>query len=82
MRIVVGIILVLIGFLLVWKTEAVVQFAGYSNWAESKLGTMGGTRLMYKLVGLGFIFAGLLAITNLHQGFLEGTAGKLLRPAI
>ena len=82
MRIIIGIILVLLGFLLIWKTEAVVQFTGYSNWAESKLCTMGGTRLLYKLIGLGVIFAGMLAITNLHQGFLEGTAGKLLSPGI
>ena len=82
MRIILGIVLALSGFMLIWKTEAVVGFAGYSNWAESKLGTMGGTRLMYKLIGLGFIFGGMLAITNLHQGFLEGTAGRLLSPGI
>ena len=74
--------MVLVGFLLVWKTEAVVRFTGYSNWAESKLGTMGGTRLMCKLIGLACIFAGMLAITNLHQGFLEGTVGRLLSPGI
>ncbi len=74
--------MVLIGLLLIWKTEAVVRVAGYSNWAEIKLGAMGGTRLLYKLVGLGFIFAGMLAITNLHQGFLEATVGSLLRPGI
>ncbi|MAG28756.1 hypothetical protein CL632_01240 [bacterium] len=82
MKIVIGIILIIIGFMLVWKNEAVVGFTGYSAWAESKLGTMGGTRLMYKLIGLALIFGGLLAITNLHQGFLEGTIGKLLSPGI
>jgi hypothetical protein len=80
MRIIIGIILVAVGFLLIWKNEVVVGFTGYSSWAENKLGTMGGTRLMYKLIGLVFIFGGMLAITNLHQGFLEGTIGSFVSP--
>jgi hypothetical protein len=82
MRIVIGIILAIIGFLLVWKNEAVVGFTGYNAWAESKMGTMGGTRLLYKLIGILLIFAAMLAITNMHQGFLEGTLGKVFNPSI
>jgi len=77
-RIIIGILLVVAGFLLIWKTESVVQFTGYSSWAENKLGTMGGTRLLTKLIGLFAIFVGMLAITNMHQGFLESTVGQLL----
>ena len=77
-RIILGIILVIAGFLISWKTEEIVRFTGYNNWAENKLGTMGGTRTMYKLIGICAIFAGMLAITNMHQGFIEATIGKLL----
>lgn len=80
MRFFIGFILIIIGILLVWKTEPIVGFAGYSDWAERNLGTEGGTRLMYKLIGIGFIFLGMLAITGLYQGFMEGTVGALFVP--
>jgi len=78
MRIFIGIILIVIGFLMVWKTNGIVSFTGQSGWAERNLGTMGGTYLMYKFIGIIVIFFGLLAITNLYQGFLQGTVGTLL----
>jgi hypothetical protein len=81
MRIFIGILMVAAGFLLVWKNEAIVGFTGYNAWAEDKLGTMGGTRLLYKLIGLAIIFGGLLAITNMHQGFMQATIGKLFSPS-
>lgn len=80
MSIFVGIILILAGFLLVWKTHPIVDFTGHSDWAESHLGTEGGTYLLVKLVGILAIFFGLLAITGLYQGFLESTVGALLAP--
>lgn len=82
MRFFIGFLLIIVGFLLVWKTEPVVGFTGLSDWAESHLGTEGGTRLMYKLIGIGFIFLGMLAVTGLYQGFLEGTIGKLFAPRV
>ena len=69
--------LVVLGFLLAWKAHPIVDFAGRSEWAEQHLGTEGGTYLLYKLIGLLLIFFGLLAITGLYQGFLEGTLGKV-----
>ncbi len=69
--------MVLVGILLVLKTEWFVQNFGSNAWAEEHLGTSGGTRLMYKLIGIAFIFFGFLAITNLHQSFLLGTIGKI-----
>jgi len=77
MRIFIGILLVAAGFLLNWKTEAVVQFTGYNDWAEQHLGAEGGTRLLTKFIGIVFIFFGMLAITNLYKGFLESTIGAL-----
>ena len=60
-----------------WKTEPIIQFTGHNAWAEQHLGTEGGTRLLCKLIGIAFIFFGMMAITNLHKGFLEATLGTL-----
>lgn len=77
MRYFIGIILVLIGVALVLKTEWFIQNFGSNAWAEEKFGTAGGSRLMYKLIGIAFIFFGFLAITNMINGFLMGTLGKI-----
>ena len=82
MRIFLGIILCFVGFLIVWKTEPLISFTGLNSWAERHLGTEGGTRLLYKFIGIVVIFFGLLAITNLYNGFLEGTLGPLLGPSL
>jgi hypothetical protein len=77
MRYFLGLIMVGIGVLLIIKTEWFVQNFGSNAWAEEHLGTSGGTRLMYKLIGIVFIFFGFLAITNLLSGFLLGTVGAI-----
>lgn len=77
MRYIIGIIMAVAGVLLVVKTEWFIQNFGSNAWAEEKLGTSGGTRLLYKLIGIALIFLGFLAITNLMEGFLLGTIGKI-----
>ena len=78
MRYFLGILFVAVGVLLVIKTEWFIQNFGTNAWAEDKLGTSGGTRLMYKLIGIAAIFIGFLTVTNMLQGFLLGTVGKIL----
>ena len=78
MRYVIGIIFVLAGILLVFKAEWFYQNFGTNAWAEDKLGTSGGTRLMYKLIGIALIFIGFLTITNLMNQLLTATIGRLL----
>lgn len=73
----IGIICVLVGSLLILKTEWFLENFGTIAWAEENLGTSGGSRLMYKLIGLAGIFIGFLLITNMFQGFLMGTVGKI-----
>lgn len=75
---IIGAIIALVGVGMVLKTEWLIENIGSSAWAEAKLGTSGGSRMFYKLIGLGLIFIGFMLITNLFQGFLEGTIGKLL----
>ncbi len=76
-RIIGGLIISAIGFLIIWKTNWIIENFGHSSWAEAKLGSSGGTRLLYKFIGLLILFFGLLMITNLHQSFLMGTLEKL-----
>lgn len=80
-HILIGIVAALVGVALVIKTEWFIQNFGSNAWAEEKFGFSGGTRLMYKTIGILLIFFGFLAITNLYEGFLMGTVGKLLIPS-
>jgi hypothetical protein len=53
------------GFLLVWKTTAVLNFTGSIAFAEKYLGMEGGSRLFIKLIGLIVIFVSWLYMFNL-----------------
>ncbi len=72
-----GALAVCFGIALILKTEWFFETFGTIAWAEQHLGMNGGTRLMYKLIGIAFIFIGFLLITNLFGGFLEGTIGRI-----
>ena len=62
---------------MIWKTSWIVQNFGTNAWAEAKLGSSGGTRIMYKLLGLIAMILGMMMITGLSEGFLMGTVGKI-----
>jgi len=72
----IGILIVVVGILMILKTEWFLENFGTIAWAEENLGTSGGSRLMYKFLGLIGIFIGFLLITNMFGGFLMGTIGK------
>jgi len=76
-RIIIGILMVGVGTLLIFKSEWFYQNFGSIAWAENNLGTSGGSRLMYKIIGLVFIFVGMMVATNLFTGFLMATVGRL-----
>jgi len=77
MHIFIGIISIVVSLFLIIKTQWFIENFGTSAWAEANLGTSGGTRLMLKFIGLILIFFGFLAITNMWEGFLMGTVGKI-----
>ena len=77
MHILLGLIGAALGAVLIIKTEWFVQNFGTSEWAETHLGTSGGTRLFYKLIGIGIIFISFLAVTGMLGGFVLGTFGRL-----
>ncbi len=77
MKYVVGIIAVGIGFLVVWKADWFVNNLGHIAWAEEHLGSEGGTRLFYKLIGIGIIILAFLLMT----GGLFGILSSILKPS-
>jgi len=78
-RILIGIVLVAIGFIIVWKTRKFIETFGSIAWADAKLGG-GGTSIMYKTIGIILIFVGFMYATNLWTAFLEATVGAALFP--
>lgn len=59
-----GILVIVAGALFVIKTEWLIENFGQSAWAEDKLGN-GGSRLMYKLIGIAAVFISLMAMTGM-----------------
>ena len=76
MRFFLGIIFIAFGFLIIWKSEWIFSNFGRVDWAEEHLGTEGGTRLLWKLIGLTVIFLALLYMF----GMLEGIIGAIFSP--
>ena len=79
MKWVVEIIVILVGFFLVVKTQWIYDFTGPVDWAEAHLGTSGGTRLLIKLIGLVMIFGAFLAMTGLLGVIVKGAFGPFLK---
>ncbi|MFH1839013.1 MAG: hypothetical protein ABII13_01510 [Patescibacteria group bacterium] len=74
-RILIGLVLAGLGSVMVIRTRIFLEFFGTIDWAEAKLGG-GGSHLMYKLIGIAFIFIGFMVATNLWSAFLEATLGS------
>ncbi len=73
-----GAILLITGPFLVIKSEWFLENFGKIQWAEEKLGSEGGTRLLYKIIGLAFMFFGLTMIFNLFGGIVLWVFSPLL----
>ena len=69
--------MVAVGFLLAWKTEWLVENFGHITWAEEHLGSDGGTRLFYKLLGILIILVGFGTLTGIFQDILTVTLTPL-----
>jgi len=74
-----GLITFAIGLIFVIKTEWILRINGRVMWAEIHLGTEGGTRLLYKLIGLVFIFISFLFLTGLGDNFFLWLFGPIFR---
>jgi hypothetical protein len=69
-RIIVGIVGIVIGSIMVIRSEWLLSFFGRINWAEIHLGSEGGTRLLYKLIGILAIIISLMIMTGMIEGLL------------
>lgn len=77
LRVLLGFIGISIGILIVWKSEWILQNFGTVAWAEAKLGTEGGTRLFYKLIGLVVILISILYMTRLIDNIILAFFSRL-----
>lgn len=71
--------MIVIGSLIVIKSEAILNTFGRMEFFEDKLGTSGGSRLGYKLIGIIITFLGILTLTGLIQGFIMFILSPILR---
>ena len=77
MRFLIGLIGIAIGFLTVWKANWLVQNFGYIDWAEKHISPEGGSRLLWKFIGLIIIFISLLFMFGMIEGIIIGIFGGL-----
>ena len=78
-RIILGLIIAAVGALITIKAEWIYQNFGPIPSADKYLGTEGGSRLAYKLIGILASIVGFLIITNLIELVLHGLV-KLITP--
>jgi len=78
LRILLGLAIMAVGVLIVWKSEKVFGMIGRIPFAEAKFGT-GGTRTFIKLIGLLVVFIGIFTATNIISDILSGFAGIFVR---
>jgi hypothetical protein len=78
MKFVIGLLLIAAGVATVMYTEWIVTNIGTNDWAEAKFGTFGGSRMLYKLMGLGAIFIGFVIMFGMSQGFLKAIFGRII----
>ena len=79
MSIVIGILMTVGGAMLVIKSEWFLNNFGRIAWFEAKLGTEGGSRLGYKLVGILFLFIGIITMTGSAPVFIGWLLSPLLK---
>ena len=70
-RILLGLLIVMVGFLMAWKTNFFLDLLGPVAWAERTFFS-GGTRFFYKLLGTAIIVLGLIVMTNLFDIIIGG----------
>ncbi len=78
-QIILGIAITLGGVLMIMKTEWLINNFGHIAWFEDKLGSEGGTRLGYKLMGLIILVVGIIVMTGSGEQFMNWLLSPLLK---
>jgi len=76
LRIPLGILVMVIGYFVVAKSEKVFEWFGENEFAEKYLG-YGASRFFYKVIGILIVFAGIFLATNVGSDILGGVARVL-----
>jgi len=79
MFIFIGLIITTIGAFLVIKTEWFLNNFGRIAWFEDKLSSEGGSRLGYKLVGIIFLFVGIIVMTGSGNSLMAWVVSPLMK---
>ena len=79
MNIIIGLIIMAVGFAFIAKTEWFLNNFGRIAWFEAHLPTSGGTRMGYKLLGMAIVFIGVLFAANIIGGFMSWVLGPVIK---
>ena len=82
MKIILGILITFGGTMMILKTEWLLENFGRITWFEKQLGTEGGSRLGYKIIGLAVIFVGILLMTGSSGTFVNWALGPVINAGI
>ncbi len=74
-----GILMLAAGIFLVIKTEWFLNNFGSIAWFDANLGSEGGSRLGYKLVGIVLIFLGVIMATGSGDNFMAWLLAPLMK---
>jgi hypothetical protein len=77
MTYIIGFGAVALGAILIIYTEWFIDNFGRSAWAEAKFGGDGGTRLLYKLIGLAMILLAFMGMTGMLGNIILAIFGNL-----
>ena len=69
-KIIIGLLIIVGGFMMALKSEWLLRHFGRIYWAEDKFPFEGGTRFFYKILGIVIIFLGLFVITGIWTDIL------------
>jgi len=78
-HVILGIVITVAGALMVMKTEWLINNFGRMAWFEEKLGSEGGTRLGYKLIGIVAIIIGIIVMTGSGPEFMNWLLSPLIK---
>lgn len=70
MKIIIGIILIVIGALIIVYSNKMLEIFGRIPFFEKHLGTEGGSRLGYQVIGFLSVIVGLLVMTGSFEGII------------
>lgn len=77
-RVLLGLFIMVVGFVIVKKTDLFRSWFGEIPWAEEHLGN-GGTRLFYKLLGAACAVMGVFIATGIMSDIMNGLVSVFIR---